>query len=97
MGLLGEEGETGDDEEELGLGLEYTGLLEEAGGEVVDGGEHHFSLLEDQHDLECCFNSPHCCYASNDDDDESRKRRKSQDCNQNTRHTRDLSLISQQS
>jgi hypothetical protein len=47
VGLLGEEGETGDDEEELGLGLEYTGLLEEAGGEVVEGGEHHFSLLEE--------------------------------------------------
>ncbi len=47
MGLLGDEGETGDDEEELGLGLEYTGLLEEAGGEVADGGEHHFSLLEE--------------------------------------------------
>jgi hypothetical protein len=47
VGLLGDEGETGDDEEELGLGLEYTGLLEEAGGEVADGGEHHFSLLEE--------------------------------------------------
>jgi hypothetical protein len=47
VGLVGDEGETGDDEEELGLGLEYTGLLEEAGGEVVDGGEHHFSVLED--------------------------------------------------